>query len=174
MNKKFKSLVIEIVFLLVIMISVIPLFVYGSKDNSLTRAQLSGYDKGLDIEVVQKSDIKELYPMSDEDAINNLNGSVIKVTNLDNRDSNYDFIFKMNKIDDLQNYKIMFNGKIYSLNDLDYTEDEEYRYFTLDNIDISNKEKYLTFLLWITDEGNNYVSEDINYSFMMERNLYGV
>lgn len=168
MKQEMKGLIFEIIFLGVWLIVSIPLFVLKGNQYSLARLQFGGDNSFLHMEVVQSGNTTGLYPMSDEEAIYTLDGSVIKLTNLDSTPEICHFILKMNRIEHLEYYKIMFEGNISYLSDLEYTEDNDYYYFNLDTLEIANKDKYVTFLFWIANQ-ENITSEDIVYSFMVER-----
>ena len=134
MNKDIKKILIEIIcFSLILIVSTIVFLIQDLKCVE-AREIIANNKNGIDIEIVQKSNTKQTYPMSDKNAINSVDSEVIKITNIDKTEANYDFILKMSNVKDINAYKILFQGNIYSLKDIKYTKDNESYYFTLDTL----------------------------------------
>ena len=65
---------------------------------------------------------------------------------------------------------VILNGKEYSLKTLKYSINNDNYYFTIDSFNINNRDMYFNFrILNYSIESNN-----ISYSFRIERNLYGL
>ena len=145
MDKELKRLVIEIVSLILLLVIVIPICVnassrYKEQKNFL----LSGVGTSVDI---------------------THNGDMKKVTLY----SNYNKVIKVNlimKISKFSNdYEIYLDDNIYTLNELDYVSDEEYRYY---NLGIYEVNKVREFDFKLSTKGSVYYDEAIIYSFMTE------
>ncbi len=157
MNKEIKGLLFEIIFLISVMIISIPIYNISSKNNLLARSVANGTTKGLDVNILQRGDMKTT-------------DDIIKVKNLDNNSAKYDLILVFSKEIDINNVGIILNGKEYSLKTLKYSVDNDNYYFTIDSFNINNKDMYFNFrILNCSIESNN-----ISYSFRIERNLYGL
>lgn len=157
MNKEIKGLLFEIIFLIFVMIISIPIYNISSKNNLLARSVANGTTKGLDVNILQRGDMETT-------------DDIIKVKNLDNNSAKYDLILVLSKEIDINNLGIILNGKEYSLKTLKYSVDSDNYYFTIDSFNINNKDMYFNFrILNYSIESNN-----ISYSFRIERNLYGL
>jgi len=163
-SKMLGKICFDIIFLLV----VILVFTFLSKDTVNAREELISYQEELSINVISRGNSKYLFSMSDEEAINYSDSIILEVSNNTNETISYNLVLRMNIIENLENYKIMILGKIYNLDELEYYEDNEYRYFNLGNYIIGNKEQNFTFLLWLEEDIINYNNVNINYSFMIE------
>lgn len=157
MNKEIRGLLFEIIFLIFVMIISIPIYNISSKNNLLAREVANGTTKGLDVNILQRGDMKTT-------------DDIIKVKNLDNNSAKYDLILVLSKEIDINNVGIILNGKEYSLKTLKYSVDNDNYYFTIDSFNINNKDMYFNFRIL------NYSMKNINisYSFRIERNLYGL
>ncbi len=157
MNKEIRGLLFEIIFLIFVMIISIPIYNISSKNNLLAREIANGTTKGLDVNILQKGDMKTT-------------DDIIKVKNLDNNSAKYDLILVLSKETDINNIGIILNGKEYSLKTLKYSINNDNYYFTIDSFNINNRDMYFNFrILNYSIESNN-----ISYSFRIERNLYGL
>ena len=157
MNKEIRGLLVEIIFLIFVMIISIPIYNISSKNNLLAREIANGTTKGLDVNILQKGDMKTT-------------DDIIKVKNLDNNSAKYDLILVLSKEIDINNVDIILNGKEYSLKTLKYSINNDNYYFTIDSFNINNRDMYFNFrILNYSIESNN-----ISYSFRIERNLYGL
>lgn len=157
MNKEIRGLLFEIIFLIFVMIISIPIYNISSKNNLLAREIANGTTKGLDVNILQKGDMETT-------------DDIIKVKNLDNNSAKYDLILVLSKEIDINNVDIILNGKEYSLKTLKYSINNDNYYFTIDSFNINNKDMYFNFrILNYSIESNN-----ISYSFRIERNLYGL
>ena len=155
MNKKIRGLLFEIIFLIFVMIISIPIYNISSKNNLLAREIANGTTKGLDVNILQRGDMETT-------------DDIIKVKNLDNNSAKYDLILVLSKEIDINNFDILLNGKEYSLKTLKYSINNDNYYFTIDSFNINNKDMYFNFrILNYSIESNN-----ISYSFRIERNLY--
>lgn len=157
MNKEIRGLLVEIIFLIFVMIISIPIYNISSKNNLLAREIANGTTKGLDVNILQKGDMETT-------------DDIIKVKNLDNNSAKYDLILVLSKETDINNIGIILNGKEYSLKTLKYSINNDNYYFTIDSFNINNRDMYFNFrILNYSIESNN-----ISYSFRIERNLYGL
>ena len=157
MNKEIRGLLFEIIFLIFVMIISIPIYNISSKNNLLAREIANGTTKGLDVNILQRGDMETT-------------DDIIKVKNLDNNSAKYDLILVLSKETDINNIGIILNGKEYSLKTLKYSINNDNYYFTIDSFNINNRDMYFNFrILNYSIESNN-----ISYSFRIERNLYGL
>lgn len=157
MNKEIRGLLFEIIFLIFVMIISIPIYNISSKNNLLAREIANGTTKGLDVNILQRGDMETT-------------DDIIKVKNLDNNSAKYDLILVLSKETDINNIGIILNGKEYSLKTLKYSINNDNYYFNIDSFNINNNDMYFNFrILNYSIESNN-----ISYSFRIERNLYGL
>lgn len=154
----------DILFLLVL----IFVCTFLSNDTVEAREELANYQNDLSINVVDRGNSRYLVSMSDIEAKKYSDSIILEVSNNTNSNVNYNLLLRMNKIDNLENYKVMLSGKIYNLNELRCYEDNQYRYFKLDDYTIGNKAQNFTFLLWLKEDVINYDNINISYSFIVD------
>lgn len=145
MDKELKRLVVEIVSLTLFLVIVIPICVSASsKYNEQKEVFLSGVGTSVDI---------------------SNNGDTKKVTVYSNYDRNVkvNLIMKINKFSN--DYEVSLDNEVYNINDLEYTEDSEYRYYILGIYDVN---QYREFDFKLKPKGSIYYDETIIYSFMTE------
>lgn len=145
MDKECKRLIFEIVSLVLFLIIIVPVCVNASdKYNKQKEVMLSG--KGVSVDISHNGDMK-------------------KVTIY----SNYNNLMKVNlilKISKFSNdYEVHLDDIVYNINDLEYTEDDNYRYYKLGVYDV---DKIREFDFKLKTIGSVYYSETIIYSFITE------
>lgn len=145
MDKELRRLVIEIISLALLLIIVVPICVSASNDYQKQKELfLSGVGTSVDI---------------------SHNGDMKKVTIY----SNYDETVKVNlimKISKFANeYEVYLDDVIYNISDLEYTEDEEWRYYKLGIYEV---DEYREFDFKLKAKGSTYYQETITYGFMTE------
>lgn len=91
--------------------------------------------------------------------------SILYLHNISGDDNNKTLLFKTNKDNILENNAIIYiDNNLYDLSNLNYTEDEFFRYYEIDNIAFKGYEtkKYSFNILIKNDIKNNY----LNYDFI--------
>lgn len=145
MEEDLKSLVIEIISLILVLIIAIPICVSASSSYKESKAQLANASKTT-IDISNKGDIKEVTVYSNSD-------KSIKIN----------LLLKISKFSD--EYLVSIDENTYELNKLEYVEDEEYRYYNLGIYDVLKRRKF-DFNLKAKDK--IYYDETITYSFVTE------
>ena len=145
MDRESKRLIFEIVSLVLFLIIIVPVCVNASdKYNKQKEVMLSG--KGVSVDISHNGDMK-------------------KVTIY----SNYNNLMKVNlilKISKFSNdYEVYLDDMVYNINDLEYTEDDNYRYYKLGIYEV---DKIREFDFKLKTIGSVYYSETIVYSFITE------
>ena len=97
------------------------------------------------------------------DIVNKNENKIIRLNNLNNKKTNTNLILKISKFS--SRYVVELDGDIYDLNNMFYTEDEEFYYYNLGIYEI-DKYKEFDFKL-ILVEDNDY-DDNIIYSFLTE------
>ena len=145
MDRELKGLVVEIIFLVLLLIVVIPICVNASSEyRSKKDAVLMGRNALVDIS--NKGEYKEIHVSSDADRIVRIN-----------------LVMKISKFND--EYLVTFDDQVYDLKDLEYTEDDNYQYY---NLGIYDVDKSRTFRFKINVKDKAYYDETITYGFYTE------
>lgn len=165
-NKNVKVLVndlIIILFLLFLTITIIPKIVGNKKVLADT---LINYSSPLALTIVEKSN-NELYPMTDNYAINNLNKSTICITNSSNREINYQLLLKVNKESSigLNNLKLRIGNNITKLDNYQY-EDEGNYYYSVYSSKLGREDNTnVDYLIWLDENTSIITGNNLIYSF---------
>ena len=145
MDKDLRGLATEIILLAVMLVIIVPVCANASsKYREQKEALLSGV--GTSVDLSHNGDMKRVTVYSDHDDVVRIN-----------------LFLKINKVSN--DYDIYFDGMVYNLRDLEYTEDSEYCYYRLGIYDI---EDYREFDFKISAKGSRYYNETIIYSFVTE------
>lgn len=95
---------------------------------------------------------------------NNIDNSIISIHNVSDKLNNKNIILKINKQNNLENVILDINKINFNLNDLYLREDYNYKYYLIENIDLTayeTKTYYIDFIL-----ENNMLLND--YEFITE------
>lgn len=145
MDKDLRGLVAEIILLAVMLVIIVPVCANASSRYREQRdALLSG--AGTSVDISHNGDMKKVTVYSEHDDIVRVN-----------------LFFKINKV--MNDYNIYFDGEVYNLRDLEYTEDSDNRYYRLGIYEIDD---YREFDFKISANGSKYYNETIIYSFVTE------
>ena len=145
MEKELKGLVIEVIVLTIFLIITVPICVQASSNyNDQKETMLNALNTTIDVS--SNKDIKEIniYSNSNKPVKIKLGLSISQF---------YD------------DYYVTIDNKTYNLNELDYKEDEENKYFILGTYEI-NEVKTINFKL--TPKNQDYFKEHLIYSFYAE------
>ena len=145
MDQELKKLVVEIVTLTLLLIIIVPICVHASNQYQEEKDVLfTGKDTSVDI---------------------SNDGSMKKVTIY----SNYDRVMRVHLILKITkfsgDYFVYLNEQIYDIKDLDYEEDEEYRYY---NLGIYEVDQVKEFSFQFKAKNQKYYDEMICYGFVTE------
>ena len=145
MDKDLKGLVVEVILIAVMLVLVVPICVEASgRYKEQKEALMNG--EGISIDISNAGDVKKIFIYSKYE-------NPVRVN----------LILKINKI--ANDYNIYFDNNVYNINELDYTEDNNYRYYRLGIYEI---EKSRVFDFKIKANGSLYYDETITYSFLTE------
>lgn len=145
MDKELRRILFEIISLVLLLAIVVPICVNAS-DKYNEQKEVFFTNAGVSIDISNNGDKK-------------------KVTVYSNYDKNIklSLIMKINKFSN--DYEIILDNEVYNINDLEYIEDEENRYYRLGIYDIK---QYREFDFKLKPKGSVYYDETIIYSFMTE------
>ena len=142
MEKDLRGLIIEVVILTIFLIISIPICVNASSNYKKEKEKyLNAFNTTIDVN--NKEDIKELTIDSNSDNIIEVRLGLM-ISHF------YD------------EYYIMVDNEIYKLNDLEYTEDDNYRYYIIGSYEI-DKSRIVEFDL--NPVNQEYFKEHLIYSF---------
>lgn len=145
MDKELRKLLFEIISLTLLLVIVIPICVNASdKYNEQKEAFFTNV--GVSIDISNNGDKKKVTVYSNYDKSIKLS-LVMKITKFSN------------------DYDVILDNEVYNINDLEYTEDEENRYYRLGIYDVK---QYREFDFKLRPKGSIYYDETIIYSFMTE------
>ena len=166
MNKIIKGLIIEIFFFSLVIVGSIFTFPNLKEENLKKTEAILAYSNKLSINKVDENNYN-LFPMTDEYAINNLKYNTLKVTNMVNKDIDYELFLVIDKKSTLnvENIRIKVDDKIdYISNTLSY-EDEDCFYYLLSTKKINNNSyNMINYIIWLDDKTQN-VNGNLNYAF---------
>lgn len=146
MDKNIKGYVIEVIFLTIFLIFIIPICVSASNDYTNKKETfLNGYNTTIDI-TKKEGNLKQLNLYSNTN-------NVIKVK----------LGLMITKF--YNEYLVEIDGNTYDLSTLEYLEDEIYRYYILGTYEI-DKEKNIDFEIKVKDK--SYYNETLTFSFYTE------
>ena len=145
MDKELKSIVIEIVAIVILMVIAIPICVNASRDYQAKKGDILESRRAT-INIGNTGKIKDVTVYSNAK-------KPIKIN----------LYLKINKFDD--DYVIGLDGKDYNIRDFDMREDQDNRYYNLGFYEI---DKSRTFKFQITARDKSYYDETITYSFVTE------
>lgn len=166
MNKDISKLIIEIT--LIIMVVIFTAVLFLTNNTNKTREELIALNnRSLSLNVTDAVKNRTLKKIKDKDLADNLDCDVIEINNNTETTTNYNLVLKITKTINVDNYKIKANSNIYELNKLNYREDDNYYYFTIDTFTISNKTQNITFGIWLKDD-SIAEKETFKYSYMIE------
>ena len=143
MDKELKRLVVEIISITIMLIIVVPICVNASNEyNKQKEILLSGI--GTSVDIAHNGNMKRVRIISNYDEVVRVN-----------------LTLKINKF--VNDYEIYFNDQSFNLDDLEYTEDDEHRYYYLGIYEVDG---YRDFDFKLSVKGSSYYDETITYSFV--------
>ena len=163
MNKEIFNLISEILLCFIIIIGTIFIFPNFEKNFQKEKQKIEILNKNLSIKLINNEE--KWFPMTDEYAVNNLISNEIKISNYGKNSSQYSLYLKINKDSSIRDneLKIIFNNKIYNLEELyEYTY-LEYNYYNLYNSNIIDYE-LLEYNIYLKDSAT-MIDNNLLYSF---------
>lgn len=145
MDRELKKLIIEIISFTLLLIVVVPICVSASSEYKKQKEVLIN-GVGTSVDISHNGDMKKITVYSNYD-------KSVKVN----------LIMKISRF--LNDYEIYFDGQVYDINDLEYTEDEEYQYYKLGIYEV---DRVREFDFKLNVKGSVYYDEAITYSFVTE------
>lgn len=115
-----------------------------------------------------------MVPVSNEDALKNLEQTKIKVINDTRTNEDYTVLLKIAKSStlDYNCLNIALNNEVKALKSTYLLEDADYFYFALTNGSIKGEIKEYDFLMWMDENtGNEMQGKTLNYSFELQKQI---
>ena len=145
MKKDFKSLIAEIILMIVIMLIVIPICVNASHNYNEKKSHIQQYNNiAIDIK-------------------NNNSNNYININNYNKDKKVINLVMKTTKFSN--EYVVKLNDKEYNLKDIPHTEDKENYYFNLGSYEVK-KVTNIRFSMSLV--GDEIYDDSITYSFVAE------
>lgn len=166
MDKKKKKLIIEIFFFIIVIISTIPVWKILEDNNIKTTNAMLAYSSNITVDKIKDYNYN-LFPMTDEYAINNLENSTLRINNIGKNDITGELLLKVFKTSqlDISNFKVKIGDKIIDVENNYLSCDEEYCYYLLDTVEIKAKNNLdVDYLIWLDENATN-ISGSITYCF---------
>lgn len=166
MNKEIKFLIGEII--IITFLSVMTLLFLNKTINNKDKIINNYYtyaEKNITIEEKTKYNYN-LYPMTDNYAINNLKDSTFIINNIGNK-TNYELLLVIDKNSTLntENIKFKVNDKVINLNNYNYQDDHNLYYYIEKSTLKEREYKSITYKLWLDENTNIITGNNINYHF---------
>lgn len=135
-----------------------------------------GSKPSLELKLIQRIENYNLFPLSDELAIENIMPGIIRVENYTSVAKNYNLIFMIDKNDTTLDYniiKVSINDEIYYLKDIDREEDMEVVYFIFNEDTVKDYKDY-QIRIWMDEEAkeSDGFRKYFSYSFSLKDNNY--
>lgn len=166
-NKLILKKVLEIVFVFCFLL--ISTFLWRSKNAQLFSSAISTFSNLNYTNIKVDSPIEyTMFPMDDQDAMQNLKPCIVSVRNETYTLENYTLILKIDKNStmDYQFLNIGIDNTIYTLKDLFRQEEDNYYIFVLDTDQISGNIKKYEIRVWLNNlADNNMQSKDLIMNF---------
>ena len=166
MNKQINGLIIEIFFFSLIVIGYILTFPNLKEDNLKKTEAILAYSNKLTINTLEENNY-DLFPMTDEYAINNLKVNTLKIDNVSSKGVNCELLLKVSKNStlDIGNLKIKIDDKIDYISNAFSYEDGEYYYYLLNTKMIDgNDYNIVSYIIWLSSDTKN-VNGSLTYAF---------
>ena len=165
MNKKKKSLVMKISFIILLLVICVPFFVSASSNYNNSLEKISNDDI-----IITKMEHNSfgLFALSDEEVLNRSNDNKFSIINKKDKEYDYDLYLKVRKDSTINigKVKIKFNNEILALKDIYDREDNNYYYYLLKSDKISDKEDF-SYLVYLEDDTTDYGNNSLTYSFLV-------
>ena len=145
MDKELRGLVVEIFCIVLFLIIVVPICVNASSQYRMRKEELLAGQKAS-VDISNRGEYK-----------------FIKVTSGFDKPVKMNLVMRISKFND--DYLIHLDDQTYNLRDLEYTEDDNYQYYTLGVFEVL-KERVLQFKIEVKDKA--YYDETISYGFYTE------
>lgn len=168
--KSLKGLIIEIILISLFLIIFVPVFKNNSIKQTMAANNMSSVGS-LELKETY-SGSNQLFPMTDEFAIKNIDKTKLNITNKSSISKNYSLLLRVEQSStlDIKNLKYSINNKIYSFTEEIETNDDEYKYYELINSSISKSED-IEFCMWIKQTATNEsMNKSLSYSFIIKEN----
>ena len=145
MDKELRGLVVEIISIILLLIIVVPICVNASSEYRSKKDSVLVADK-MSVDISNKGEFKQ-----------------IKVSSRSNRVIKMNLMMKISPFND--DYIISLDDKEYDIQDLEYFEDDDFRYYNLGMYEVE-KEKVFQFKIRVKDK--SLYDESITYGFYTE------
>lgn len=170
-NKEITKCIIEIITLIFIVIFTYPVLHMIRESEGAKIAEYYDNYEASDVTLYyeKKADLNNLYPVTNEYALNNLDYSIINVINntKENKKYNLMLIVEKNSTLDINYLMININGKTLKLSDCYYTENNYITYYLIDSNTIkTNTINYNKIYIWLnSDTPNSEQNKNLNINF---------
>lgn len=162
-NKQIKKTVIELIFSIIIFI--IALIMWFNPNTSVANLiTKNASNKGeVTLEQIKPLTINNLSPISDEEAINNYENAILRLTNNQNITSRYELVYRINNNSTLDSRFIKFKLDntlmepiIESLTNVKIKKSDSYTDYIIYTGEITpNKSLDFSFIIWIDENATN-------------------
>lgn len=170
-NKELTKCTIEIISLICIVIFTYPVMNMIRESEGARIAEYYNNYRASEVTLYyeKKADLNNLYPVTNEYALNNLDYSIINVINntKENKKYNLMLIVEKNSTLDTNYLMININGTTLKLSDCYYAEDDYITYFLIDtNMIEKNSINSNKIYIWLNKEAsNNEQNKTLNIHF---------
>ena len=172
-NKIIHWKIVEITLLISIIIVSFPIWKTLEKNEVLSIASSYSNVQFSHLEVSNYA-LGSMFPISNEQALKNIEPTSIKVINDTKTTEDYSLYIKVSKNStlDYNCLNIALNNKIAALNEFILSEDEENYYFLLESNTIAGEIKEYSFMLWMDEKTDNSMQgKTLTYSFEIQKQI---
>lgn len=173
-NKKIRSVTFELVFAIIIFILAYSVWVNPSK--AMVAFASSNENQTVLLSEVKPLKLENIFPISDEKAINNNEKGIFKLTNNSNINSKYSIVYRIYNNSTLDynflKYQLIIDNKSFVdfLSTLQINEENNYMDFTLYNGEIDkNSTKEFEYTMWLDSAvGNEAQNKSLSAQFVVK------
>ena len=174
-EKQIRKTLIELIS--VIIIFIISLFVWFNPNKTITNliAKNASNKDGISLEQIKALSLNNITPISDNDAINNYDKAILKVTNNQNTTYGYQLIYRISNDSTLDVDCIKFQLKSGDIEKVDFLHNQEikvsdnYKDYIIYTDEIQpNENKEFSYVIWINEDAKNDIqSKSLKSSFVI-------
>lgn len=173
-NKKIRSVAFELIFTIIIF--GLAYNVWINPNASIAAFASSNENQTVLLEEVNPLKLENIYPISDEKAINEGEKGLFKLTNNSNTNSKYSIIYRVYNYSTLDynflKYQLIIDDKSFVdfLSNLQISQENNYIDFILYNGEIDkNSEKTFEYTMWLDSEvGNKAQNKSLSAQFVVK------
>ena len=173
-NRQIRRVAIELIFALIIFI--LAFSIWNNPNKTLALMASSNENQSVIMEEIKPLKLENIYPIDDNEAINNYEKGEFKISNKSNVNSKYSIIYRIYNSSTLDHnflkYQFIIDNysKVDFLSNLSTNTSQNYTEFVLYNGELeANSSKTFNFIMWIDNKvGNEAQNKVLSSDFIVK------